>query len=375
MDATLAILAALLVAVAGKECADMGTESKCEKHTPKKDPLFRCAWVIGDPLQKPSKYSDVAWADLSKAARSEMTKLGWNKAAWGGWEDPVSWKDMSKADRKSWAALGWSQKRWKGNLDPPESDDKWWGELTVKEQQAAGALGYTREVWNGEVIRGPSICEMVKKDPCSFAQAELSSKKKRKAARASCDERLDPGERQKLLCSSWCRTELDCWEGEGDGCACVGCPICESVRDDYTQIKKYKYSDGDPSLYKYKYEEKEIPYTGRLHYCSFRGAGGGDVCYWKGSLNKGQCVTYQGERKCPNAKTKRECKRVKGKITGRAGKEKICTWSKARGCEARYDKAQTTSGVMADKRSLFAVSIDVPINDDAYTFVYDEITP
>lgn len=48
--------------------------------------------------------------------------------------------------------LGWNEGNYDGDESSPESDEKWWDQLTEKERVAATQLCYTRELWNAVPI-------------------------------------------------------------------------------------------------------------------------------------------------------------------------------------------------------------------------------
>lgn len=64
--------------------------------------------------------------------------------------DELSWTDMNSAEQKRWAVLGWDEDSWEEEIDPPDSGDKYWEELTDSERTAAEELGYTQELWDEE---------------------------------------------------------------------------------------------------------------------------------------------------------------------------------------------------------------------------------
>jgi hypothetical protein len=64
--------------------------------------------------------------------------------------DELSWTDMNSAEQKLWKVLGWNESSWEEDTDPPDSNDKYWEELTTEERKAAEELGYTRKYWDEE---------------------------------------------------------------------------------------------------------------------------------------------------------------------------------------------------------------------------------
>ncbi|MFN7221991.1 MAG: hypothetical protein ACK5UX_15300 [Burkholderiales bacterium] len=62
------------------------------------------------------------------------------------WEE-LSWYDLSSREKELWGMLGWSESAWDGNRAPPSSD-KEWSALSTPEQVAAMSLGFTEQSWN-----------------------------------------------------------------------------------------------------------------------------------------------------------------------------------------------------------------------------------
>jgi len=62
------------------------------------------------------------------------------------WEE-LSWSDLSSREKELWGMLGWSESAWDGNRAPPSSD-KEWSALSTPEQVAAMSLGFTEQSWN-----------------------------------------------------------------------------------------------------------------------------------------------------------------------------------------------------------------------------------
>ena len=49
---------------------------------------------------------------------------------------------------ESLETLGWDQNSWEGTGASPDSEGKWWGQLTVGEKDAARKLCYFQDNWN-----------------------------------------------------------------------------------------------------------------------------------------------------------------------------------------------------------------------------------
>lgn len=49
-------------------------------------------------------------------------------------------------------ALGWSEASWNGESGPPQSEDEFWSDLSDGQREAAEALCYQCELWNGSPL-------------------------------------------------------------------------------------------------------------------------------------------------------------------------------------------------------------------------------
>ncbi len=64
------------------------------------------------------------------------------------WDDQ-DWKDLSNGEKKLWMILGWNEVNWSDESVPsPASDKKTWAKLSLAEQAAATALGYSAKYWD-----------------------------------------------------------------------------------------------------------------------------------------------------------------------------------------------------------------------------------
>merc|ERR1711865_256817 len=60
------------------------------------------------------------------------------------------WEGLATYDlQKYWMALGWSEASWNGEIDPPDTDEKDWEELTEEQQKAAEEICYFQQTWDG----------------------------------------------------------------------------------------------------------------------------------------------------------------------------------------------------------------------------------
>jgi len=64
----------------------------------------------------------------------------------GIWER-LSWADMSSREQELWGDLGWTEAMWDRN-EPPESTNTEWRFLSSKQKSAAAGLGFTEDIWN-----------------------------------------------------------------------------------------------------------------------------------------------------------------------------------------------------------------------------------
>ena len=59
------------------------------------------------------------------------------------WDD-LSWTDMNNDEQALWATLGWNEASWEEDSDAPDSNEKYWEDLTENERDAATKLGYNQ---------------------------------------------------------------------------------------------------------------------------------------------------------------------------------------------------------------------------------------
>jgi hypothetical protein len=64
----------------------------------------------------------------------------------GIWEK-LSWRQLSSKEQELWGELGWRKEDWDRNK-AQESTNKEWDQLSEREQNAAKALGFTEDIWN-----------------------------------------------------------------------------------------------------------------------------------------------------------------------------------------------------------------------------------
>lgn len=98
------------------------------------------------------------WIGLDFDERRGAIQLGYNKNTWDCFIDHYrswTWDQLRLTNVDAYLSameLGWTRTLWdnydgRGD-DKPESDDKWWANLTDEEQIAANGLCYFRENWD-----------------------------------------------------------------------------------------------------------------------------------------------------------------------------------------------------------------------------------
>lgn len=63
------------------------------------------------------------------------------------WDD-LSWTDMNDMEQALWVTLGWDEASWEEESKAPDSNEKYWEELTQNERDAATKLGYNQSYWD-----------------------------------------------------------------------------------------------------------------------------------------------------------------------------------------------------------------------------------
>ncbi|MGL6137300.1 MAG: hypothetical protein ACRC2M_08410 [Planktothrix sp.] len=63
------------------------------------------------------------------------------------WDD-LSWTDMNEVEQALWVTLGWNEASWEEESEAPDSNEKYWEELTQNERDAATKLGYNQSYWD-----------------------------------------------------------------------------------------------------------------------------------------------------------------------------------------------------------------------------------
>lgn len=90
------------------------------------------------------------WGDLDFNERIGAIQLGYDKNTWECFVhhyQSYTWGQLNVVAQEGARALGWTQALWDGG-GGPDSDDKWWGELTEAERSGANGLCYFEDNWN-----------------------------------------------------------------------------------------------------------------------------------------------------------------------------------------------------------------------------------
>jgi len=105
-----------------------------------------------NPIEK------LGWSNFDSEQLGLLDAIGFSKDVWDCYVnhyDDKNWPALESIDvAKYFVALGWDEDIWNRNAAPPESDDKLWSELSVKEQAAAGELCYFEQLWNADSLIG-----------------------------------------------------------------------------------------------------------------------------------------------------------------------------------------------------------------------------
>eukprot|EP01048_Picozoa_sp_COSAG05_P015816 COSAG05_NODE_1953_length_3792_cov_3.706201_1_plen_1236_part_10 len=92
------------------------------------------------------------WNELTEQQRKAAELLGYNEHSW-----KESWEDLDEGARVHWETLGWTAFSWSGKLPAPLSEQMDFEKLSDIEREAAIALGFTKDLWEGkEEVDGPS---------------------------------------------------------------------------------------------------------------------------------------------------------------------------------------------------------------------------
>ena len=103
----------------------------------------------GTFTDKETKYESVMFANLPTDAKAAAIALGFDEKSWNecGWPESESkwWEDLTAEEMKAASTLGWDKSAW---------DDKYeslnFADLPTHVTKAATSLGFTTEMWDGD---------------------------------------------------------------------------------------------------------------------------------------------------------------------------------------------------------------------------------
>jgi len=151
-------------------------------------------------------HPSVRWRELLQSYELEQQKLlkqygpklgfpgkgdGSSNDAWDCWSvhyDDYTWEDLVDLKLNSaWEDLGWNVTMWNGVIEEvPDSDNKYYNDLTNVEKTAAGVSCYTKRLWDGDelssfALDSPKVILVGKEDisrTCNWASKDLGRCKK-----------------------------------------------------------------------------------------------------------------------------------------------------------------------------------------------------
>lgn len=94
----------------------------------------------------------LGWWQFSAAQKAGAEALGYTENQWDCFINhylTYTWDELA-AEGLTGAleTLGWTQNSWEGSGASPDSESKWWGQLTQTEKEAARKLCYFQDNWN-----------------------------------------------------------------------------------------------------------------------------------------------------------------------------------------------------------------------------------
>merc|ERR1712238_23391 len=93
-----------------------------------------------------------AWYYLTLDERSASAQICIFEEAWDCYQNhygDYSWSELEEFFlAKYWIALGWNQSSWEGLIDPPNTSDMFWMQLTRVQQEAALEVCYSPGSWD-----------------------------------------------------------------------------------------------------------------------------------------------------------------------------------------------------------------------------------
>jgi hypothetical protein len=99
-----------------------------------------------DPVEQ------LGWWQFSDTQKSGATSLGFSETTWDCFINHYQsylWAELeSEGVQSSYEVLGWTEGSWDGSDTHPESESKWWGQLSAAEIKAANNICYFEDNWN-----------------------------------------------------------------------------------------------------------------------------------------------------------------------------------------------------------------------------------
>ena len=94
----------------------------------------------------------LGWWQFSSDQKAGAEALGFTENTWDCYINhymTYTWDELAAFGlTSSIETLGWSQDSWEGNGESPDTESKWWGQLTNAEKDAARNLCYFEDNWN-----------------------------------------------------------------------------------------------------------------------------------------------------------------------------------------------------------------------------------
>lgn len=98
----------------------------------------------------------LAFGSLTTVNQEAAVTLGFSEEVWDCYVnhyDDYTWADLAtEGVQQYFITLGWNENSWIGDADPPESDDKFFNDLSSVEMTAAEEICYNELLWNGESL-------------------------------------------------------------------------------------------------------------------------------------------------------------------------------------------------------------------------------
>lgn len=94
----------------------------------------------------------LGWWQFTDTQKSGAQSLGFSEDQWDCFINhftSYTWAELDQFGHQSaYETLGWTEDSWDGSGESPESESKWWGQLTSSEKAAANQLCYFQDNWN-----------------------------------------------------------------------------------------------------------------------------------------------------------------------------------------------------------------------------------